>query len=200
MTDSIRKILTRTEDVRIEGGEQLDTPWRRAIAVAVISNPWAQHHHTPDLSPMLESIAPQLAAALATRLINALGGPDRVEAFGKAALVGLDGEIEHGAALIHTPHLGDLFRYVVQGESIIAFGESRGSAGTTLTVPMWHKQHAATRSHYQAMDICVGDAPRSDEILIALGVADGPRPLARIGDRRTDAAVNPQDALREVLT
>lgn len=199
MTSSIRKIVTRTEDVLVEGGEQLDRPWRRAVAVAVVNNPWCGVPHTPDLNPVVESLAPRVAAALATRLVDALGGPEQVEAFGKAALVGLDGEIEHGAAFLHTPHLGELFRHVVRGESIIAFGETRGPAATTLTVPMWHKQRAATRSHYQAMDICVGDSPRPDEILIALGVADGPRPLARIGDRRTDAAVNPQVVLREVF-
>lgn len=199
MTGDIRKIVSRIEDVRMEGGERLDRPWRRAVAVAVLANPWCGTPHTPDLGPMVDSIAPRLAAALATRLVDALGGPAEVEAFGKAALVGLDGEVEHGAAFIHTPHLGELFRHVVRGESIIAFSESRGPAATTLTVPMWHKQHAATRSHYQAMDVCVGDAPRADEILVALGVADGPRPLARIGDRRTDTAVNPRLVLREVF-
>ncbi len=199
MTGTIRKIITRTEDVYIEGSEQLQTPWRRAITVAIVSNPWCDRPHVADLEPEVQTLAPRLAAALATRLTECFGGPTQVEAFGKAVLVGLNGEVEHGSALIHTPYLGDLFRHIVQGDSIVAFGETRASAGTTLTVPMWHKTRAATRSHYQAMDICVAEAPRPDEIMVALGAAGGPRPLARIGDRQTDAAVDPQLILRKVF-
>ncbi|GAB2963442.1 amino acid synthesis family protein [Amycolatopsis acidiphila] len=198
MTDPIRKIVTRTEVVLAEGGQPLDRPWRKAVAAAVITNPWLHQGHVSDLGPEVKTLAPKIASALATSITRALGGADNVEAFGKAALVGLDGEVEHGAALIHTPFLGDLFRHIVEGESIIAFGESQAPAGTVLTVPMWHKTAASTRSHYQAVNLSVSDAPRADEILIALGVSAGPRPLARIGDRRTDTAIDPTDILSEV--
>ncbi|WP_433709454.1 amino acid synthesis family protein [Nocardia sp. CA-084685] len=194
----IRKVVTRTEIVHTEGELQLERPWRKAVAAAVITNPWLGRGHVRDLDPEVRVLAPQIAAALATSITAALGGADNVEAYGKAALVGLDGEVEHGSALIHTPFLGDLFRHIVEGESIIAFGEDRAQAGTVLTIPMWHKTAASTRSHYQAVALSVSDAPRPHEILIALGVSAGPRPLARIGDRRTDTAIDPAHILRKV--
>jgi len=113
---------------------------------------------------------------------------ENAEAFGKAALVGTDGEIEHGAALIHTPWFGDVVRQALDGTSIIVFSDARGPAGTSLVVPVWHKSAAATRSHYQTVEVRVPDAPRPDEIVLVCAAATGGRPLARIGDRSTDTA------------
>jgi hypothetical protein len=182
---AIRKIATVIEDVRGEGGRDVGAPLRRAATAAVVTNPWARRH-VDDLSAEVAALAPLIADELSSRLLAALGGADAVEAFGKAALVGLDGETEHGAALIHTPHLGDRFRASVEGTSIISFGELRADAGVSLLVPMWHKTEAATRSHYQAMEIRLADAPRPDEIVVALAASTGPRPFARIGDRTSD--------------
>ena len=106
-----------------------------------------------------------------------------IEAFGKAAIVGTAGEIEHGGALIHTPWFGNLMRDFLQGESIICFADVRGDAGETLVVPMWHKTAAATRSHYQTISARVSDAPRAGEIVVLAAASTGPRPHARIGDR-----------------
>jgi hypothetical protein len=185
MTRSVRKMVTMAEDVLVEGGCPVDFGLRRAAVGAVVANPWAGRY-VEDLSPEVEALAPVLARELSDRLLACLGGAEAIEAFGKAALVGLDGETEHGAALIHTPHLGDRYRDAVEGTSIIAFSEARASAGASLVIPMWHKTQAATRSHYQAIEIRAADAPRADEILVVLAASTGPRPFARIGDRRTD--------------
>jgi len=141
----------------------------------------------------VEAIAPGLARLLTGRVTEALGGVDRMESFGKAAIVGLDGEIEHGGALIHTPYFGNVFRELVHGTSIIVFSDDRLPAGEPLTVPLWHKTAAATRSHYQTTHIRVPDAPRPDEIVVIAAGAAGPRPNARIGDRATDPAVRLAD-------
>jgi amino acid synthesis protein len=185
----IRRILTVVEEAVTELGEPVHTPVRRAAAVAVVANPWAGRGVEHDLSPEVAALAPTIAHALSDRLIAALGSAERVQAFGKAAIVGLDGEIEHAGALIHTPYFGDVLRSRSQGESIIVFSDLRAPAGTTLTVPLWHKVHAATRSHYQTVSVRVPDAPRPDEIAVIAAASDGPRPNARIGDRTTDPAL-----------
>ena len=194
MIAAVRRVVTTVEDLTAELGTPVDTPVRRAAAVAIVANPWAGRGVIDDLSREVAALAPHLAHELSDRLLAALGGSDRVEAFGKAAIVGLDGEIEHAGALIHTPYFGDVLRARTAGESIIVFSDQRAVAGTALTVPLWHKNHAATRSHYQTVTVRVPDGPRPDEIAVIAAASSGPRPNARIGDRRTDAAVT-QDVL-----
>jgi Amino acid synthesis len=134
-------------------------------------------------------IAPVLARLLTDRLVDVLGGADDVEAFGKAAIVGSRGEIEHGGALIHTPFFGNLMREFLGGESIICFSDTRAEAGETLVVPLWHKTKAATRDYYQTVTTRVSDAPCADEIVVVAAGSTGPRPHPRIGDRSTDPAI-----------
>lgn len=181
----VRKHVLVVEEIELDGGRAVPSTLRRAAAAAVIANPWVGTV-TEDLGPAVTRIVPAVADALIARLLQALGGGAAVEAFGKGVLVGLDGEVEHGAAVIHTPHLGDRYRHRVGGSSVIAFAERRAGAGASLLIPMWHKTEATTRSHYQAMELRVPDAPNADEIVVALAAASGPRPFARIGDRRTD--------------
>jgi hypothetical protein len=188
-----RKLFTVVEDVLTELGEPVQSTSRKAAAAAVIANPWAGAGPTADLSGAVPRIGPLLARDLSARLTTALGGAERIVAFGKAAIVGLDGEIEHGAALIHTPYFGNIFRELVDGTSVIVFSDDRGPAGTSLTVPLWHKTANATRSHYQTIPLRVPDAPRNDEIVVIAAAATGPRPNARIGDRSTDPAVHLSD-------
>ncbi|QUH03789.1 amino acid synthesis family protein [Saccharopolyspora erythraea] len=189
MNPGIRRIVTVVEETMREVGEPVRVPVRRAAVVAVVANPWAGRGVQDDLSAEVSVLAPEIAHALSDRLLDVLGGAERVEAFGKAALVGLDGEIEHAGALIHTPYFGDVLRHRTDGESIIVFSDQRVPAGTTLSVPIWHKNHASTRSHYQTVPVRVPDAPRPGEIAVIAAASDGPRPNARIGDRRTDAAL-----------
>lgn len=190
MSADFRRIVTVVDETLHELGEPVRTPTCRAAAVAVVANPWLGTGVQEDLSGESARLAPGIAHALSERLLAALGGAASVEAFGKAAIVGLDGELEHAGALIHTPYFGDVLRNRTEGESIIVFSDQRAAAGTTLSVPLWHKDHAATRSHYQTLPVRVPDGPRPGEIAVIAAVSDGPRPNARIGDRTTDTAVD----------
>lgn len=182
----VRKVVVHHEDVLSEAGTAPGTPARRASAAAVITNPWHGTPPTTDLAQAVAVLAPPLARLLTDELVAALGGVGEIEAFGKAAIVGTGGELEHAAALIHTPYFGNLVRSHLGGESIICFADTRADAGCSLVVPLWHKTHAATRSHYQTVTARVSDAPRADEIVVVAAASTGPRPHARIGDRTTD--------------
>ncbi|SDN70662.1 amino acid synthesis family protein [Geodermatophilus sp. DSM 45219] len=185
----VRKVVLYRETVLGENGSAPAVPVQRATAAAVLANPWAGTGPATDLSAEVAVLAPVLARLLTDRLIAALGGVDRIEAFGKAAVVGTAGELEHAAALIHTPYFGNLVRDFLDGESIICFADTRADAGEALVVPMWHKTQAATRSHYQTVTARVSDAPRADEIVVIAAASTGPRPHPRIGDRTTDPVV-----------
>ncbi|WP_455132263.1 amino acid synthesis family protein [Microbacterium aurum] len=183
------KLVTQIDEVRTDGGADVAAPIRQASSVAVIANPWLTAGASADLEPVTAHIAPVVAKLLADRLLSALGGPAQVEAFGKAAVVGVGGELEHAAALIHTPYFGNLLREFLDGTSIICFSDTRADAGGDLRVPLWHKSHAATRSHYQSLDVHLADAPHAGEIAIIAAASTGPRPHPRIGDRSTDRPI-----------
>ncbi|MFE6158368.1 amino acid synthesis family protein [Streptomyces sp. NPDC056486] len=193
----LRKLVLYRDVVLTEAGDVPAQPARRASVAAVIRNPWLGTGPSTDLSPVQGHVAPVLAKVLTDRLIGALGGVDEIEAFGKAAIVGTAGEIEHAGALIHTPYFGNLVREFLQGESIICFADTRAEAGETLIVPLWHKTLAATRSHYQTISARVPDAPHADEIVVIAAASTGPRPHPRIGDRMTDPVVT-TETLEEV--
>jgi hypothetical protein len=195
----LRKLVLYRETVVTEAGAQPARPAQQASVAAVIRNPWMCTGPTHDLSEDAARIAPVLARLLTDRLIAALGGADAVEAFGKAAIVGSAGEIEHAGALIHTPYFGNLMREFLDGESIICFADTRAEAGEPLVVPLWHKSQAATRSHYQTVTTRVPDAPRADEIVVVGAASTGPRPHPRIGDRTTDPAITSK-SLESVLS
>jgi hypothetical protein len=195
----LRKLVVYRETVVTEAGARPARPARQASVAAVVANPWVGTGPGHDLSDDAARIAPVLARLLTDRLIAALGGVDAVEAFGKAAIIGSGGEIEHGGALIHTPYFGNLMREFLDGESIICFADTRAEAGEPLVVPLWHKSHAATRSHYQTVTARVPDAPRADEVVIVGAASTGPRPHPRIGDRTTDPAITSK-SLESVLS
>jgi Amino acid synthesis len=195
----LRKLVVYRELVVTEAGAPPARLARQASVAAVVRNPWVGTGPTHDLSDEVVRIAPVVARLLTERLSGALGGVDAVEAFGKAAIVGSAGEIEHGGALIHTPYFGNLMREFLDGESIICFADTRAEAGEPLVVPLWHKSHAATRSHYQTVTTRVPDAPRADELVIIAAASTGPRPHPRIGDRTTDPAITAMN-LESVLS
>ncbi len=186
----IRKLVVYREQIVSEANAEPSRPVTQATVAVVVRNPWVGTGPNRNLAPEVEAMAPELARLVTDKLIDALGGVDAIEAFGKAAIVGNAGEIEHGGALIHTPYFGNLMREFLEGESIICFADTRADAGETLVVPMWHKTAAATRSHYQTVAARVSDAPRSDELVIVAAGSTGPRPHPRIGDRKTDPAVS----------
>ncbi|MFV0435712.1 MAG: amino acid synthesis family protein [Leucobacter sp.] len=189
----LRKVFTQVEEIPREGTPAI----RKASATAVIRNPWLGTGTDEDLAPEAERIAPLLAKLISDRLLDELGGADAIEAFGKAALVGTQGELEHAGALIHTPFFGNLLREALGGTSIICFVDGQADAGQLLRVPMWHKTAAATRTHYQTTEVNLADAPHADEIAVIAAASTGPRPFARIGDRTTDRPVS-SDIYKEI--
>ena len=190
----IRKIITVVEEIHSEVGKAVSPPARKAAAVAVIRNPYAGQY-VDDLS-VLKDYGEQLGAMLGKRAVAALGIPkEKAENYGKGAIVGLDGELEHLHAILH-PKLGKPLRdQVGGGKAIIPSSGKRGTAGTSLDVPLHYKDAAFVRSHYDAMEIQVPDAPRNDEIVVIVVVSDSGRPMPRIGGLTKDA-IKGEDGLR----
>ncbi|MEO0342387.1 MAG: amino acid synthesis family protein [Pseudomonadota bacterium] len=184
MKPEIRKIVTYREEVFIEGFKVAETTWILASAAAVITNPWAGRF-VEDLNPEIRAFGPVLGALL-TSSIASLVNDAEIEAFGKAAIVGLNGEIEHASGLIHTLRFGNHYREAVGATSYLAFTNIRGTANTQLQIPLMDKHDAGRRSHYQTIQVSIADAPRDDELVIALGAATSGRPHHRIGDRYQD--------------
>lgn len=181
---NVRKIITYTEDIHTEGGRPVDPPARTAVVLAVIENPWAGQDFVTDLLPGIDEVAPQLGELLAPLVVEALGAP--VEAYGKAAIVGLNGEIEHGSGLIHTLKFGDHFRKAANATTLLPAVEKRAAAGTVFDIPLKHVTDATIRSHHQSIEIRVPDGPRADEIVIGLAAAAQGRPQARLAPLSTE--------------
>jgi hypothetical protein len=190
----IRKIITVVEEIHSEANKTVSPPARKAAAVAIIRNPYAGRY-VDDLS-LLMDYGEQLGAMLGERAVAALGIPkEKAENYGKGAIVGLDGELEHLHAILH-PKLGKPLRdQVGGGKAIIPSSGKQGTAGTSLDVPLHYKDAAFVRSHYDAMEIQVPDAPRNDEIVVIVVVSDSGRPLPRIGGLSKDA-IKGEDGLR----
>ena len=186
MALDLRKVVTHTEEVHIEGGRAADPPLRLLGIAAVLTNPWAGQGFVEDLRPTILEVAPRLGEILVPRLVDLAGGADAVEGYGKAAMVGTSGEVEHGSALIHTLRFGNVFREAVGGTAYLSFTNTRGGPGATLSIPMMHKLDPGWRSHYLTLEMTVADAPAPDEIVVAIGASVGGRPHHRIGNRYSD--------------
>ena len=176
----IRKIVTVVEDTFEEGGQEILPPTRRAAAIAVIENPFAGIYHD-DLETLM-AIGEELGSLLGDKCVAALGvTPQAVQSYGKAALVGENGELEHAAAILH-PRLGKPLRSAVEkGAALVPSNKKRGGMGHPLDVPLGHKDAAYVRSHFDGMEVRINDAPKANEILVAIAVADSGRPLPRVG-------------------
>jgi hypothetical protein len=174
------------ETTLIEGGRAAPRPLRMIAAAAVVKNPWAGRGFVEDLKPEIHDIAPELGALLTGLILDATGGGDKVEGYGKAAVVGLDGEVEHASALIHTLRFGNSYRSAVGAKSYLAFTNTRGPANCPIMIPLMDKNDEGRRSHYLTIQFAIPDAPAADEIVVALGASIGGRPHHRIGDRYQD--------------
>ncbi len=190
----IRKIVTFVEEIRTEMGRAVEPPTRRAAAVAVIENPCAGRY-VEDLSELI-AIGEELGEILTEKAVAALGiSAATAESYGKAAAVGENGEIEHAAAILH-PKLGTPVRRVLgKGAALIPSSKKRGGLGVTLDIPLGHKDAAFVRSHFDGMEVRVADAPRANEIVVAIAVTDSGRPLARVGGLTKDQ-IKGEDGLR----
>jgi hypothetical protein len=194
MKAKIRKIATLVEETAREMDREVHPPTRRAAAVAVIENPYAGKY-MEDLSELM-AIGEELGELLTARAVTALGiaGPS-VEGYGKAAAVGEDGELEHAAAILH-PKLGTPVRRVLgKGAALIPSSKKRGGMGVVLDIPLGHKDAAFVRSHFDGMEVRINDAPRANEIMVAIAVTDSGRPLPRVGGLTKDQ-IKGEDGLR----
>jgi hypothetical protein len=194
MAANIRKLIVQVDETRIEMGRVIDPPTRRALAMAVIANPYAGRYEE-NLDELI-AIGEELGALLGDKCVKALGiTPGAAESYGKAAIVGEAGELEHAAAILH-PKLGAPLRKAVEkGAALVPSAKKRGGLGTSIDVPLGHKDAAFVRSHFDAMEARVSDAPRANEIVVAVVVTDSGRPLARIGGLKVGEIVG-EDGLR----
>jgi hypothetical protein len=186
MAFSLRKTYTVSERTLIEGGKLAEVPLTLLAAAAVLKNPWAGRGFVEDLKPEIAAIAPDLGELLTGMITKLAGSGEAIEAYGKAAVVGTDGEIEHASALIHTLRFGNHYRKAVGAKSYLAFTNTRGPANAPIAIPLMHKADEGMRSHYLTLQFAIADAPAHDEIVVALGASIGGRPHHRIGDRYQD--------------
>jgi hypothetical protein len=194
MTAHIRKIIVQVDETRLEMGRAVTPPTRRALAMAVIANPYAGRY-SENLDELI-AIGEELGALLGQKCVQALGiEPGQAHSYGKAAIVGEAGELEHAAAILH-PKLGAPLRAAVEkGAALVPSAKKLGGMGTAIDVPLGHKDAAFVRSHFDAMEARVSDAPRAQEIVVAVVVTDSGRPLPRIGGLQVHE-IQGQDGLR----
>ncbi len=193
-TPTYRKLVTRVEQTHTEAGVELAEPTRKAVVAAVVANPFAGRYEE-DLSALFD-LGEQLGEDLGGRAVAALGiSPEDVHSYGKAVMVGSDGELEHAAAILH-PKLGKGLRAATGGgKALIPSSKKLGGPGQVLDVPLGHKDAAYVRSHFDAIEVWVNDAPRRAELLVAVAVTDSGRPLPRVGGLTVDEIVG-EDGLR----
>jgi hypothetical protein len=194
MSAKIRKLLVQVDETRLEMGQAIDPPTRRAVAMAVIENPCAGRY-VSSLDELI-AIGEELGALLGQKCVSALGiAPGQAQSYGKAAIVGEAGELEHAAAILH-PKLGAPLRQAVEkGAALVPSSKKRGGMGTAIDVPLGHKDAAFVRSHFDAVEARVADAPRANEIVVAVAVTDSGRPLPRIGGLQVHE-IQGEDGLR----
>ncbi len=185
MSVELRKVVRYVEDIEREGGKR-GGPVRMVGVAAVLTNPWAGQGFVDNLRPEILAIAPPLGNTLVAAVLELCGGAERIEAYGKAALCGVNGEVEHASALIHTLRFGNVFRNAVGGTAYLSFTNMRVGAGAAVVIPMMHKLDEGLRSHYLTLSFTIADAPGPDELVVALGAATGGRLHPRIGNRYLD--------------
>ncbi|EJL76678.1 Protein of unknown function (DUF1185) [Variovorax sp. CF313] len=194
MTANIRKLVIQVDETRKEMGQDVTPPTRRAVAIAVIENPYAGRY-SENLDELI-AIGEELGALLGQKAVKALGiEPGQAQSYGKAAIVGERGELEHAAAILH-PKLGAPLRAAVEkGAALVPSAKKLGTLGTAIDVPLGHKDAAFVRSHFDAIEARVSDAPRANEIVVAVAVTDSGRPLPRIGGLQV-SEIKGEDGLR----
>lgn len=194
MSADIRKFAVWVEETHTEMGRPITPATRKAVAVAVIANPFAGRY-AEDLSELIE-IGAELGGLLGARCVAALGiEPAQAQSYGKAAMVGEGGELEHAAAILH-PKLGAPLRAAVEkGAALVPSSKKMGGPGQVLDVPLGHKDAAYVRSHFDGIEVRLNDAPRAGEIMVAVAVTDSGRPSPRVGGLTHDEAEG-KDGLR----
>jgi hypothetical protein len=194
MSAIIRKLIVQVDETRMEMGQPVNPPTRRAVAMAVIANPFAGSYAS-NLEELM-AIGEELGGLLGSKCVEALGiRPEQAQSYGKAAIVGEGGELEHAAAILH-PKLGATLRKAVsKGAALVPSSKKIGGIGTAIDVPLGHKDAAFVRSHFDAIEARVADAPRANEIVVAIAVTDSGRPLPRVGGLQSHE-IKGEDGLR----
>jgi hypothetical protein len=194
MAIKLRKLVVQVDETRIEMGQAVEPPARRAVAIAVIDNPYAGRYEA-KLDALIEA-GEELGALLGNKCVEALViAPGDAQSYGKAAIVGEAGELEHAAAILH-PKLGAPLRAAVEkGAALVPSAKKMGTLGTAIDVPLGHKDAAFVRSHFDAIEARVSDAPRANEIVVAVAVTASGRPLPRIGGLQV-SEIKGEDGLR----
>jgi len=177
----IRRTIVQVDEIHVEMGKPIDPPARKAIAAAAIVNPFAGKY-VENLEPLYD-LGAEIGGYLARRAVQALGvKPGQIQSYGKGAIVGTDGEIEHAAAILH-PRFGKPVREAVEkGEDIIPSTKKMGGPGSSITMPLTNKDSIWSFDHMDGAEICIPDAPHPDEIVVAVVVAERGRPLARVSN------------------
>ncbi len=184
-------VHTLIEERRYEMGRRLDRPIRRVITAAVLENPFAGSY-VDDLSELIEASV-SIGREISETAVAALA--DAVESYGKGVIVGTNGELEHAAALLH-PKLGVPLRAACGGGlAIIPSAKKRGGPGTTLDIPLHYKDAAFVRSHFDAVELRIAESPTADQLVLAVAVSNGGRPLPRVGGLTIEDAER-KDGLR----
>jgi hypothetical protein len=194
MAIKLRKLVVQVDETRIEMGQTIEPPARRAVAIAVIENPYAGGY-AAKLDALIDA-GEELGALLGKKCVEALGiAPGDAQSYGKAAIVGEAGELEHAAAILH-PKLGAPLRVAVEkGAALVPSAKKMGTLGTAIDVPLGHKDAAFVRSHFDAIEARVSDAPRANEIVVAVAVTASGRPLPRVGGLQV-SEIKGEDGLR----
>jgi hypothetical protein len=188
MTFHIRKFVSYKETTFIEGGKAVSKPITMMALAAVIRNPWAGRGFVEDLSSEQRLGCSELGERMVRQLMLEIGDATSVEAYGKAAVVGGAGEIEHASAVIHNLRFGNHYRNALGAQSYLTFTNKRGGLNQSIQIPMKHLHDAAARSHFITIEFAIPDAPNPDEIVVALGASTGGRAHPRIGNRLLDEA------------
>lgn len=179
----VRKLVCTVDDVWHDNGPRLAQPLRRGSVAAVLRNPYAGRY-VADIQPLMDALKP-LGREMARRLVEALGGASQIQGYGKGALIGIGGELEHGA-LWHVPG-GYGMRDLLEGSHAIVPSTTKiGPAGTAIDIPIHHRVAAYVRSHFDSVEVRVPDGPRPHEMMLVLAMTTGPRPHARVGGLRVD--------------
>ena len=186
MPCQVRRTILHVETIMVDGEKQAERPLKLIAAVAVIKNPWAGRGFVENLRPEIREMAPFIGAMLSQMIVDAAGSGDAVEGYGKCCVVGMDGEMEHSAALIHTVPFGNQYRLAVRAKTYLGFNNTRGGQNAPIMIPLTDKHDVGRRSHYISIHLSIPDAPNRDELIVALGASLGGRPHQRIGSRAQD--------------
>ena len=188
MPAEIKRTIMHTETIMIEGGKLAKHPTKLIAAIAILKNPWAGRGFVENLRPEIREISSYIGNKLSAMIVEAAGSGDAVEGYGKCSVVGMEGELEHSAALIHSVLFGNEYRKAVGAKTYLGFNNTRGGPGSPIMIPLMDKHDGGRRSHYMSIHVSLPDAPDRDELIVALGASLSGRPHHRIGSRVEDLA------------